>query len=129
MLAALVSVPDCSTVAVNESVCCALTGSSPIDQTPLVESYVVPAGGIAETNCSPAGSRSDTWTPVASAGPALPATMLNVTLAPSCGVAESTDLNTDRSAAALAMTVAVAELLAGLGSGCAPLTCAALLRL
>src|SRR5579871_6280520 len=129
MLAALVSVPDCTTVAVKDNVCCALTGSGPIAQTPMAGSYVVPAAGIAETNCSPAGNRSATCTPVASDGPALPATMLNVTLAPTCGVAVSTDLNTDRSAAALAVTVAVAELLAGLGSGCAPLACAVLLRL
>jgi hypothetical protein len=55
--------------------------------------------------------------------------MLKVTLLPSTGVPVFTDLNTARSAAALAVTVAEAELLAVFGSGTALLICAVLVML
>ena len=94
-----------------------------------------PADAIADWKVRPAGSRSDTTTPVAASGPLLATVTVNVTLVPTEGLGLSTVFVTARSAAG-ASTDALAESSAELGSwvavvavavlviGAVPATCA-----
>ena len=75
----------------------------------------VPVDGVALTSDNPAGSASATETACAVSGPLLLTVTVNVTLAPTDGVALLTVFVTARSASR-ASTVAEAMLFAGLGS-------------
>ena len=75
----------------------------------------VPWLGVAETNVRPAGSRSVTWTLVASFGPLLVRVTVKVIVSPTLGVGLLTVLVRARSACC-GVTTALAVLLAVLGS-------------
>ncbi|MBO9678450.1 MAG: hypothetical protein J7556_09440 [Acidovorax sp.] len=68
-----------------------------------------------DTNARPAGSRSCTVTLVAAFGPLFTSVTVNVTVSPTFGAALLTDLASAKSACC-GVTVALAVLLAGLGS-------------
>ena len=84
MVAVLVCAAGPATVAVRVSVACAPLASAPTVQRPVAGSYV-PWLGRNETRGSPAGSRSVTSTPVASAGPLSPSVTVKVTVSPTLG--------------------------------------------
>ena len=86
--------------------------SVPMVQTPPAYD---PADGVADTKVSPDGSASATETDCAASGPLLATVTLNVTLAPSAGVASLTVFVTCTSASG-ASTDADAELFATTGS-------------
>src|SRR4030095_14419218 len=71
--------------------------------------------GVAETNVSPAGSRSVTATLVAASGPLFVRVIVNVMVSPTLGVALLTVFATARSAPS-GVSVALAVLFAVLGS-------------
>src|SRR5204863_1568863 len=85
LVAPLVIVPVPVTVANRVRVADVALGRDPIVQTPVTLSYV-PKLGLAETKVRPAGSKSVTWTPVASEGPALKAVTVYVTGEPTMTV-------------------------------------------
>ena len=115
MVAPLVIVPVPVTVANRVRVADVALGSDPIVQTPVTLSYV-PELGLAETKVRPAGSKSVTWTPVASEGPALKAVTVYVTGEPTMTVGLLAVLVTPTSAREVTVVGSLAESFAALTS-------------
>jgi hypothetical protein len=86
--------------------------------------HVQPTGDASETKFTPAGSASVSDTLAAGAGPLLVTVIVYVKLAPKVMVPAEASFVTIKSAAELTVVVAVAELLAGVGSGSVAVTVA-----
>src|SRR5262249_37811458 len=114
MRAVLVWAAGLTTVAVSVSVALAAPASVPTAHRPVPLSYE-PRPGTADTNWSPAGSKSVTATPVAASGPLLGSVTVNVTVSPTLGVGFLTDFLSARSACC-GFSVALPLLLVGTGS-------------
>src|SRR5881296_2701577 len=114
-VAVLLMVPVPVTVANKVRVLDDPLGSDPIVQRPVMLSYV-PVLGLAETKVRPAGSKSVTWTPVASEGPALMAVTVYVTGEPTMTVGLLAVLVTPTSAREVTVVGSLAESLARLSS-------------
>ena len=110
--AVLVKTPGTSTRAVSDNVVLP-TGSVPTVQFPALN---VPVVGVLEIRVKPAGSCSETVTPVASLGPALVRVIVYTTFCPTAGAGLSTVLLKLKSALELLLAVVLELLLAGCGS-------------
>ena len=108
-VAVLVIVAVVSAVPVMVKVSNAPLASEPTVQTPVPELYDVVPESVNPVNVSPAGSRSDTVTPVAPLGPLLVSVTVNVMESNWFGVVSLTILSTSRSTTAPTVAVAVAE--------------------
>src|SRR5689334_4957721 len=94
-----------------------------------VDCEQVPCDGVAESNDTPAGRLSVTWTLVALEGPALCAVSVYVSSWPAGTGSGESVLVSERSAAGLTIVPAVAELSPELGSKVPEFTVAVLLRM
>jgi hypothetical protein len=86
-----------TTLATTRSVSAVPVLTVPTVHTPLIRTYL-PRLGLADTNVSPAGSRSVTWTFVAASGPLFESVTVNVIVSPTFGVASLTFFASARSA-------------------------------
>ena len=114
-LAVLVTVPACVTRAVSVNPALAALASAPTVQRPVAGSYA-PCDAAADSNASPAGNTSVTWTPVAGLGPWLLTTTMKVTSSPTTGDERVGALITLRLADSAALSVTLALSLAGFAS-------------